>query len=106
MQTKEDKSSGDFDCKWPNLFNVVIESLDLKEIVMSRRQYTWVEPGDNPTFKKLDRILISTESENQFSLTIVEPRVRNIFDHTPLVLNTRASTHQIKTALLKLRGAG
>jgi hypothetical protein len=38
--------------KWPNLFNAVIESLDLREIVMTSRQYTWAGPGDNPTFEK------------------------------------------------------
>jgi hypothetical protein len=35
------------------------------------------------------------EWEIQFPLTLVEPRDRNISDHTPLVVNTRASTHQI-----------
>jgi hypothetical protein len=91
MRTPEDKSSGDFDSKWPNLFNAVIESL---EIVMSGHQYTWAGLGDNPTFEKLDRILVSTEWENQFPLATVEPRDRNISDHTPLMLNTGASTHR------------
>jgi len=34
MRGPEDKSSGDFNPKWPNLFNAVIESLDFNEIVM------------------------------------------------------------------------
>jgi len=93
MRTSEDKSSGDFDCKWPNLFNAVIESLELKEIVMSGRQYTWAGPGDNPTYEKLDRILVTAEWEDQFPLATIEPRDRNISDHTPLVLNTGVSTH-------------
>jgi hypothetical protein len=37
MRKPEDKSSGDFDTKWPSLFNAVIESLDLREIVMTCR---------------------------------------------------------------------
>jgi mannosylglycoprotein endo-beta-mannosidase len=94
MRNPEDKSSGDFDPKWPNLFNAVIESLDLKEIVMAGRQFTWAGSGHNPTFEKLDRVLVSTEWEDQFPLTTVEPRDRNISDHTPLVLSTGASTHQ------------
>ena len=53
MRRPEDKSSGMFDFKWPNLFNAVIESLDLKEIVMSGRQFTLVGSGDNPIFEKL-----------------------------------------------------
>jgi hypothetical protein len=75
------------------MFNAVIESLDLKEIVMSGRQFTWAGPGDNPTYEKLDRVLVSTEWEIKFPLSTVEPRDRNISDHTPLILNTGASTH-------------
>jgi hypothetical protein len=94
MKRPEDKSSGNFDPKWPGIFNAVIESLDLREIVMTGRQYTWADPGDNPTFEKLDRILVSTECEIQFPLTSVVPRDRNISDHTTLVVDTEASTHQ------------
>ena len=94
MRRPEDKSSGVFDFKWPNLFNTVIESLDLKEIiVMSGRQFTWAGPGDNPIFEKLDRVLVSTDWEDKFPLSTVEPRDRDISDHTPLILNTGASTH-------------
>ena len=59
--TPDDKSTDNFDTKWPNLFNAVIETLDLKKIVMSGRQYTWAGPGDEPTYEKLDRVLASTE---------------------------------------------
>jgi hypothetical protein len=93
MRGPDDKSKGDFDPMWPNLFNAVIESLDLREITMAGRQFTWAGPGDNPTFEKLDRVLASTEWEIQFPLTSVETRDRNISDHTPLVLNTGACTH-------------
>jgi len=61
MRKPEDKSSGVFDPKWPNLFNAVIESLELKEIVMAGCHYTWAGAGDNPTFEKLDRVLVSTD---------------------------------------------
>jgi hypothetical protein len=50
-----------FDFKRPNLFNSVIESLDLKEIVMSERSYTWTAPGDDLLLEKLDRVLVSTD---------------------------------------------
>jgi hypothetical protein len=78
-------------------FNVVIESLYLREIVMTGRQYTWAGSSDNPTHEKLDRVLVSTEWENNFPLTMVEARDRNILDHTPLVVSTCASTHQTGT---------
>jgi hypothetical protein len=106
MRKLEDKSSGDFDHKWPSLFNVVIESLGLREIVMTGRQYTWVGSGDNPTYEKLDRVLVSTEWENHFPLTMVEARDRNISDHTPLVVSTGASTHSPEPNPLDLKGDG
>ena len=93
MRRLEDKSSRAFDFKWPNLFNAVIESLDLKEIVMSGNQFTWAGPRDNPTFEKLDRVLVSIDCEDKFPLSSVEPRDRDISDHTPLILNTGACTH-------------
>jgi endonuclease/exonuclease/phosphatase family metal-dependent hydrolase len=55
---------------------------------MMGRQYTWACIGDNPTFKKLDIVLVSTDWEIQFPLSLVEPRDWNISDHTPLVLST------------------
>jgi hypothetical protein len=94
MRKPEDKSCGDFDTKWPSLFNVVIESLDLREIVMTGCQFTWVGAGDNPIYKKPDRVLASTEWELNFPLAKVETRDRNISYHTPLVVSTGASTHQ------------
>ena len=94
MRHPDDKSTYNFDTKWPNLFNAVIETLDLKKIVMSSRQYTWVGPGDEPTYEKLDRILVSMEWEDKYPLSMVEARDRNISDHTPVVLNTGSATHQ------------
>jgi hypothetical protein len=94
MQKPEDKSTGDFDNKWPSFFNVVIESLDLREIIMTGRLYTWAGSGDNPTYEKLDRILVNTKWEINFPLAKVEARYQNISDHTPLVVSRGASTHQ------------
>jgi hypothetical protein len=97
MRRPEDKSSGVFDHKWPSLFNAVIESLDLRELVMTGCRYTWAGSGDNPTYENVDRVLARTEWEAHFPLTRVEARDRNISDHTPLVVSTCASTHQSVT---------
>ena len=72
----------------------------LSNLLISRRLLCQVAnilragPEDNPTFEKLDRVLVSTDWEDKFPLSTVEARDRNISDHTPLVLNTGASTHQ------------
>jgi len=100
MRHPDDKSKGHFDTKWPNIFNAVIESVDLKEIVMSGQQYTWAEPGDDPTYEKLDRVLVSTEW-NFFPLSTLQSRDRSQSDHTPLILNSGSSTHNNKQTTFK-----
>jgi hypothetical protein len=47
------------------MFNAIIESLDLREIALSGRQYTWANRQEVQTFEKLDRVLASVEWENK-----------------------------------------
>jgi len=106
MRYPHEKSKSTFDTKWPNLFNAVIQAFDLKEIDMSGHLYTWAGPGDDPTYEKLDRVLLSTEWEDKFPLATVQTRDRNISDHTTLILNTGSSTHQNNNQPSNLRGDG
>jgi endonuclease/exonuclease/phosphatase family metal-dependent hydrolase len=55
---------------------------------MSVRRYTWANSLPNPTYEKLDRILVSTEWEQKFLLANVIVLSRDISDHTPLLLDT------------------
>ncbi|WVZ64948.1 hypothetical protein U9M48_014390 [Paspalum notatum var. saurae] len=45
MHSPEDKNKDNFDKKWPDLLNKVIQSLDLREINMSSLHYTWASNG-------------------------------------------------------------
>jgi hypothetical protein len=54
---------------------------------MTDRNYTWVDSLEDPTYEKLDRILMSTEREQKFPLSTVVAGARNILDHTPLILD-------------------
>jgi hypothetical protein len=60
MRRPEDKNKENFDPKWPILFNMVIQPLDLREIEISGGHYTWASSGDDPTFEKLDRVLVQS----------------------------------------------
>jgi hypothetical protein len=66
----------------------VIEGLDLRELEMTGRKYTWANNLTSPTFEKLDCILVSTKWEEIFPLSTVRALTRDISDHTPLLLNT------------------
>jgi hypothetical protein len=82
------KSNDRFEERWPFLFNAVIDSLDLREIDLSGRKFTWSNSRRVPTYEKLDRVLVSTEWEKNFPLATVEALNRDISDHTPLLLST------------------
>jgi hypothetical protein len=58
MRRPDDKNIDNFDTRWPKLFNTMIETLQLKEIVMFDRHYTWAGSDNNPTYEKLDRVLV------------------------------------------------
>jgi hypothetical protein len=53
-----EKSRGSFENHWPFLFNAIIDSLDLREVSMIGRQFTWPNNFLEPTYEKLDRVLM------------------------------------------------
>jgi hypothetical protein len=83
------------------LFNVFIDILDLREIEMSGRRFTWANSHRVPTYERLDRVLISTEWEQQYPLATVEALNTEIFDHTPLLLRLGEKAIAKKSALFK-----
>jgi endonuclease/exonuclease/phosphatase family metal-dependent hydrolase len=88
IRNRSEKNNDRFDERWPFLFNVVIDGLDLREIEMSGRKFTWANSRRVPTYEKLDRVLVSTEWEQRFPLATVVALSREISDHTPLLLDT------------------
>jgi exonuclease III len=83
------------------LFNVIIDGLNLKEIQLSGQKYTWVNNLANPTFEKLDRILITTKWEEKYPLTTVHALTREVSDHTPLLLNSGESSFMATQPMFK-----
>ena len=101
IRRSEEKNNDNFDRHYPFIFNAVIESLDLRELWLSGRQFMWANNLDNPTFKKLDRILVSTDWEHKYPLTTVNALERVLSDHTPIVLNTGAASDTRNQNLFK-----
>jgi hypothetical protein len=86
LRHAHEKNNENFDGMWPFLFNCVIDGLNLRELEMSGRRYTWANSLPNPTYEKLDRILMSIEWELNHSLSTVVVLPRVISDHTPYLL--------------------
>jgi exonuclease III len=66
----------------------MIGGLNLRDLEMSGRKFTWTNTLPNPTYEKIDRIMMSIEWEQNIPLANVIALFRNISDHTPLLLDT------------------
>ena len=83
-----EKNNDRYDDRWPSLFNAVINSLDLRELELSCRKFTWANSLPQPTFEWLDRVLVSTEWEFKFPRATIQALPREITsDDMPLLLS-------------------
>jgi hypothetical protein len=82
-----EKSKGRFDDHWPFLFNAVIDSLDLREVLMIGRQFTLANNLPKPTYEKLDRVLMDSDWEDKFPLVSVRAlkHIESLSNHAPLL---------------------
>jgi exonuclease III len=96
IRSQDEKNNDNYNDIWPFLFNAVIGTLNLRELELSGRRFTWANHLQNQTFEKLDRILVCTDFETKFPHTTVQALSRQIFDHTPLLCctNNPSSTYQ------------
>ena len=76
------------------MFNAITKTLNLRELEMTGRKYTWANYAEVPTYEKLDRILVTTEWEQKFPLAFVQALTREISDHTPLLLDGGEPSHR------------
>jgi hypothetical protein len=96
IRRPDEKNNDNYNDIWSFLFNAVIDALNLREIDLSRRKYTWANNLPNQTFEKLNRVLVCTYFESKYALTNVHTLNREISDHTPLIFSTNnpSSTYQ------------
>jgi hypothetical protein len=69
----------------------------LKEIKLLGRQYTWANNLPDPTFEKLDRVLVTSEWDQAFPLAVVIGMNRDISDHVHLLLKYGATPPHSKS---------
>lgn len=72
--------------RWSFVFNAIIEQANLREIDMGPSTFTWRSCHENPTFEKLDRIMITSEIEQKYPLLTVQCLERVFSDHNPLLV--------------------
>ena len=99
LRYRHEKSKGRFDGHWPHLFNTVIDSLSLREVHMTGRQFTWANCLPEPTFEKLDRVLMDSRWEDRYPLVTVRAleRIEAFSDHAPIFLSTGTLKPPVKS---------
>jgi hypothetical protein len=95
------KNNDRYDDRWPFLFNVVINTLNLRELEVSGRQYTWANNLQIPTYEKLDRALVSTDWELKYPKVSVQALTREIYDHSPSLLSSEQPSKSNNTNIFK-----
>jgi hypothetical protein len=61
IRNPSENNNDRYNDRWPFLFNAIIDGLNLRELEMSGRKFTWANALQTPTYEKLDRVLVSTE---------------------------------------------
>jgi hypothetical protein len=93
IRSPHEKNNNNYNTRWSFVFNAIIESLNLREIVLTGRQYTWASRRQIPTYEKLDRVLASVDWEHKFPLVSVRALARSGSDHTPLLIDSGEQAH-------------
>src|SRR3989337_356352 len=93
IRRRDEKNNDNFDGRLAMMFNMIIESLNLREIELTGRKFTWANSLPTPTYEKLDRVLASVEWEQKYPLVSVQAMQRAISDHTPLLVDSGDATH-------------
>lgn len=68
------------------LFNTLIHTFELREMVMTGGMFTWSNNQEVSILKKLDRLLMSKEWEDLFPMAMVKKLPREVSGHNPLLL--------------------
>ena len=99
IRRPDEKNNDNYNDRWLFMFNAVIDTLNLREIEMSGRKFTWANHLQNQTLEKLDRILVCTDFESKYPHTTVHALSREISDHTPLFFAQIIHLHLINPNL-------
>lgn len=81
-------------------FNDLIRDLQLLDVVLENRDYTWSNKQPAPVFSKLDRCFITTEWALMYPVITLTALETIVSDHVPILLHCK--TPQAKKAPLRL----
>lgn len=87
-----DKNNANINRRNLGRFRRFVNEMELKDIHLHGRNYTWSNERDRTTMVKLDRILVSVDWEAAFPNCFMQALSTDMSDHCPLLLSTNAAT--------------
>lgn len=89
----EDKNNENLNRAMMGRFRRFVNDMDVKEVPLLGRRYTWSNERHSPTLVKLDRVLCTADWEAFYPDCILQSQATELSDHCPLVLGLREGVH-------------
>ena len=84
-----DKNNNNLNRSIMGRFRRLLDDLELKEISLLGRKFTWSNERDNPTLVWMDRAFCSVEWDDIFPDAVLQSTTAGISDHYPLILGLK-----------------
>nr|BDI54638.1 retrotransposon protein, putative, unclassified [Triticum aestivum] len=93
---QEDKSNDLINRRMLGRFRAKLNRLELKELYLNGRRYTWSNERQRATLEKLDHVFVTNEWDEAFPTCFLSALGTTISDHCPLMLdmNVEVKTHK------------
>jgi hypothetical protein len=85
---EEDKSNERIDQTNLWRFRRAVASLELQDLHLHGRSFTWSNEWESPTLVRLDRVVVSVDWDKRFPNSHLRALGSNVSDHRPLLLHT------------------
>uniref|UniRef100_A0A0A9DT92 Endonuclease/exonuclease/phosphatase domain-containing protein n=1 Tax=Arundo donax TaxID=35708 RepID=A0A0A9DT92_ARUDO len=82
----EDKNNANLDRAMMGRFRHLLNDVELNEITLVGRKYTWSNERVVPTLVKLDRVFCSVDWDDLFPDSLLQSSASGVSDHCPLIL--------------------
>jgi hypothetical protein len=89
----EDKNNTNLDRAMMGRFRRFLDDVEVKEIPLLGRKYTWSNERQSPTLVRLDRAFCCMDWEGIFPDSVLQSTAAGVSDHCPLILGLKVSTN-------------
>ncbi|XP_071685441.1 uncharacterized protein [Lolium perenne] len=93
IKSVDEKSNSNINIRMMGRFRRTIDELELKEIHLNGRRFTWSNERENTVHCKLDRVLITQAWELSHLQYQLVPASTSISDHCPMILKKMQIKH-------------